>query len=116
MKNIKFKAKALNSEEWVVGDLLHRITDTCIAVKDMDDIVYYPVDPATVCQFTGLKDKNGTAIYENDILEYDDGEILFTKSVEYSKCAFRIGCNLFYIFQDSGSFIKVIGNKFDKKK
>lgn len=113
-EDIKFKGKALNSGEWVVGDLLHRITDTCIVVRDMDDIVYYPVNPATICQFTGLKDKNGTAIYENDILKYNDGKILFTKPVEYRKGAFRIGCNLLYILQDSESFIKIIGNKFDK--
>ena len=40
-REIKFKAKRLDNGMWVVGDLLHRITDTCIAVREMDDIVYY---------------------------------------------------------------------------
>jgi len=44
-REIKFKAKRLDNGMWVVGDLLHRITDTCIAVREMDDIVYYPVNP-----------------------------------------------------------------------
>lgn len=38
-EDIKFKGKVLNSGEWVIGDLLHRITDTCIAVKDMEHCV-----------------------------------------------------------------------------
>lgn len=71
LENIKFKAKQLNSGKWVEGDLLHRITDTCIAVKDMDDIVYYPVDPDTVCQFTGFLDKKGKEVYEKDVLRSD---------------------------------------------
>lgn len=61
-RQIIFKAKTIKAGSWVEGNLLHRVTDTCIAVKDMDDIVYYPVDPSTVCQYTGLKDYSGKTI------------------------------------------------------
>lgn len=137
---IKFKAKTLNTGEWVVGDLAHRITDTCIAVKDMDDIVYYPVDPSTICQFTGRYAEDYTPIYESDVIEctyFDEqdndthvtGVVAWEEDVwgfvlkEYMFENLNVG-NRYrgeeYIIlpctDDTESVIKVIGNKFDKKK
>lgn len=122
IENIKFKAKSLNSGEWVVGDLAHRITDTCIAVKDMDDIVYYPVDPATVCQFTGLKDCEGKEIWEGDILEGESKcEIVFFKGTFATRFINYNGKEcvdpLHYFIKEDGTVeCKVVGNKFDKEK
>lgn len=120
IENIKFKAKALNSGKWVVGDLLHRITDTCIAVKDMDDIVYYPVDPATVCQFTGLKDCKGEEIFEHDLIHFVGYEP--TAEVIWSEDDYAFmttsDMNLFLLSDviDVGNGkIEVVGNKFDKE-
>lgn len=119
-ENIKFKAKSLNSGEWVVGDLAHRITDTCIAVKDMDDIVYYPVDPSTVCQFTGLKDCKGNEVWEGDIVEFETYD-LYKGIVERKAIIGYTGSGFFAIVDDipyplNSKCIKVVGNKFDKEK
>lgn len=120
IENIKFKAKSLNSGEWVVGDLAHRITDTCIAVKDMDDIVYYPVDPATVCQFTGLKDCEGNEVWEGDIVEFETFD-LYKGIIKIKGITGYTSSGFFAIADDipyplNSKCIKVVGNKFDKKK
>ena len=120
IENIKFKAKALNSGKWVVGDLLHRITDTCIAVKDMDDIVYYPIDSATVCQFTGLKDCEGNEIWEGDIVEFEaydlyKGDVKTEAVIEYISSGY-VAVTDGIPYSLCTKCIKVVGNKFDKKK
>ena len=61
-----FKAKTCNGE-WVTG-FLHCKDDKWYISNKVGSPFAYEVRPDTICQCTGLKDKNGKLIWENDIM------------------------------------------------
>ena len=81
-----FKAKILDNGEWEIGSLIIlpngecEIWNRCNNPPDSDPmwrrcVITHKVEPSTICQCTGLKEKNGNLIWENDVVKkhfYED--------------------------------------------
>ena len=135
-REILFKAKRIDNGEWVEGLLWKKKYQSnkwfisCFPDKDDNEDVYV-VDADTICQYTGLTDKNGNKIWENDVVKkhfYTNFEWFanseeYIGKVEYEDCAWNIVFNkngnkcVYPIFMAvehrDAEYFEVIGNIFD---
>ena len=137
-----FKSKRLDNGEWVQGALFNGESH-CIIGQEIKfspytehecKIVGYEVDRDTICQCTGLKDKNGNLIWEGDIILFqrDNDDCPFTNKdtkkrlgkVFYKgfRTTFAIGMGKngsgsinddLWKYVQNGNRVEVIGNIFD---
>lgn len=140
-REILFKAKDKETNEWIEGTPITAENGVTYIAKSVQFSVllsgnagplcntlagdFYSVIPETVSQFTGLYDKNGVRIWENDIVRYNDlafnpdiGRFenkTFTSAVTYN---LDNGCFSPFEPDTFESYIRaenveVIGNRFD---
>ena len=124
MREILFKAKRIDNDKWIEGYLVKACQNTYpygYEIIDKNGINYdeldcwqpsftsYEVDEKTICQYTGLTDKNGNKIWENDIMKYEwDGKTRIDV-IKYQSPIFTYDKSFRWsLYKD-----EVIGNVFD---
>ena len=129
MREILFRAKRIDNGGWVEG--YFAIGKWYLDEKERYailpiDLCFYPhceinewieIDPETVCQYTGLKDKNGKRIWENDIVRIENSMDEGIGNIEFYGGMWYVDgepSNSFHdiVEYDDGE-LEVIGNIFD---
>ena len=143
MREIKFRAKDYQTNKWVYGflfmgkgddnrDYAFILQDKGLKVGTAaeDNAIEFTYDEAhlvnkeTICQFTGLRDKNGKEIYEGDIvqsLSEKKGYVAFLQQemgyvVVWDSCDTRLGHRARGGGYDHDLSLEVIGNIYDNPK
>lgn len=132
-RDILFKGKRVSNGEWVEGNLLQTtavasksfiVPSACYTFDKWDWAEWLHVYPETICQYTGLTDKDGNKIWENDIVAYLDtystesgyaesnciGQVVWDNETLSFQVTERLSAESYEVLDECS----VIGNIFDE--
>ena len=129
MREILFKAKRVDNGEWAEWCLVIDHSRSSLfeyRMRPVESGALYapPINPETICQFTGLCDKNGNKIWENDILmaHLDESypEDATYETVEWGAAGWVAheanSTDRQYLDEFDTEHFEVVGNIFDNKE
>ena len=116
MREILFRGERVDNGEWVYGFLVKMWGQYHIVDQNNENSAYM-IEPESVGQYTGLKDKNGNKIFEGDILLKGFEKVLVKWNA--NQCRWGIYSNNYEIcgFNESTQgYFEVIGNIYDNSE